>query len=62
MTPTIHRVAREAIELVRVGYAPSDAIDMACNNVERRGSFGRTKLSSAERERVEDLVTADDPR
>jgi hypothetical protein len=63
MTPTVRATAKEAIGLVREGFSPEDAIDMACKNTRLGyGDGTHRSLSAVEREHVAELVYEEDPR
>lgn len=58
MTVPINEAIKAALDLVRCGFAPDEAVDMTLRNT----TEGRWKWSDAERERIREGVWAKDPR
>jgi hypothetical protein len=59
MTSSINQAIKEALDLVRSGFAPDEAVDMTLQNtaIERR-----RRWSNSEQERIREGVWSRDPR
>jgi hypothetical protein len=59
MTASINQAIKEALDLVRCGFTPDEAVDMTLQNT---AIDWRRRWSNAERERVREGVWEQDPR